>query len=425
MQSTELTRQLDRGVTRGSAHGPALITRRRALGLLGGAGLALGLTACGDNDEPSYSSLSTPTLTPEPAATETQGPISSPVAGYNDPEKWIGRTITVAAWGGDYQDAQEEAFFDPFAQATGASFQIKIADTARFMEQVEQESVSWDVITFPMEQVLSLARTGYLEPIDYAVVDKSQLFPEIALQYGVGAAFFSTVIVYPGGSSDVPQGWEDFWDVQPLVEGEEPDPLQLRALRHNPVGTLEFALLSDGVAKEDLYPLNVERAFARLDLIRDHVAVWYEDGKQPIELVVAGQVGMASAWNVRPWQLGVGDEVRYQWYGGMLSADAWVVPKGAPNRDLAMDFINFATRAVPSANFGRLVPYGPVNPNAFDLLRPDRAQTLPSSLVNKSVQFVQNWNWWADNLDALTLRFDDWLLTEPVAPGTPTPTATS
>lgn len=394
------------------------VDRRRAFGLVGGAGLAIGLSACGADSR--SEETATETAEPEPTVVKTQPPIGSPVPGYTDSGRWLGRTLTVAAWGGDYQQAQEEAFFDPFSVATGSSFQIKIADVERLIEQVDQGVVAWDVLTLPMEEAQSLARLGYLEPIDYAVVDKTQLFPEIAFAHGVGAAFFSTVIVYPGASSNVPQGWEDFWDVAPLVEGETPDPLNFRALRHSPVGTLEFALLSDGVSHQDLYPLDVDRAFARLDVLREHVAVWYEDGKQPVELVVAGQVGMASAWNVRPWQLGVTEEVRFQWYGGMLSADAWVVPRGAPNRDVAMDFINFATRAVPSANFGRLVPFGPVNPSAFELLRRERAQELPSSFVNKSVQFVQNWSWWADNLEALTLRFDEWLLTEPLPAGSPT-----
>src|SRR5690606_3042247 len=117
--------------------------------------------------------------------------------------------------------------------------------------------------------------------------------------------------------------------------------------------------------------------------------------------------------------LGVENDVRMQWYGGMLSAEAWVVPKGAPNQDVAMDFINFATRAVPQANFGRLVPFGLVNPDAFPLLHKVRADLLPSSPANRSVQFVQNWNWWADNLEALTQRFDDWLLSTPEETSSP------
>lgn len=411
---------------KGDAH-TRRVNRRQALSFAGAAGLTSVLAACGSSKPKGTTVPDTATTVPTASATATievtptatQEPITTQVAGYADAQKWSGRTLTVAAWGGDYQDAQEAAFFNPFAAAAGASIQIKTADDARMMDQVNQGSVSWDLITFPMEEVLSLARGNYLEPIDYAVIDKTPLFPEIALQYGVGAAFFSTVIVYPGGSSHVPQSWEDFWDVQPLIEGQDPDPMTMRALRRYPVGTLEFALLADGVETANLYPLDIERSFKSLDKIRDHVAVWYEDGKQPVELVMGGQVGMASAWNVRPWQLGVADQVRFQWYGGMLSADAWVVPRGAPNKDVAMDFINYATRAVPSANFGRLVPYGPVNTESLKLLRPDRAQQLPTSPVNRSVQFVQNWNWWADNLEPLIDRFEDWLLAEPTPTASP------
>ena len=330
----------------------------RTAGLLSG-GVVLGACGGDEDDEPETPSPPTPSPTPELSPTPTQAVIASPVAGYTDPEKWSGRTLTFAGRAGDYQDAQEQAFFEPFAAATGVSIQIETADENRLQSQVDGESVSWDLVNFPMEDVLTLARDNYLEPIDYDVVDKSVLFPEIALQYGVGAAFFSTVIVFPAGTDDAPQDWVDFWDVPPPVDGDEPEPTTLRALRHSPVGTLEFALLADGVAIDELYPLDVDRAFASLDRIRHSVLVWYEDGKQPIELVVAGQVGNGERLERAAWQLRSPTLVRIQWYGGMLSADAWVVPRGAPNRDIAMDFINYATRAVPSANFGLLVPYGP------------------------------------------------------------------
>jgi putative spermidine/putrescine transport system substrate-binding protein len=396
------------------------LSRRGAFGCFAVLGTGALLSGCGgDSDDPDVATTPTVTPTQEPSPAPTYAPITDQVPGYADPEKWAGRTLAIAGRGGDYQDAQEDALFDPFAAATGAAIQIKIADTDRLQEQVDQDAVSWDVLTMPVEDVLTLARDNYLEAIDYAVVDKSQLYEDIVLQYGVGAAYFSTVMVYPPDSTNAPLSWSDFWDVPPLTEDEEPDPMILRALRHTPVGNLEFALLADGVATSELYPLDVERAFASLDLIRDHVLVWYEDGKQPIELVIAQQVGMASGWNVRPWQLGLENEVRIQWYGGMLSADAWVVPRGAPNRDVAMDFINYATRAIPQANFGLLVPFGPVNSGAFALIPDDRALVLPSSPLNRSIQFVQNWNYWADNLEALSTRFDDWLLTTPEDSGTP------
>jgi putative spermidine/putrescine transport system substrate-binding protein len=341
--------------------------------------------------------------------------IGSPVPGYTDNTRWAGRTLNVAGWGGDIQAAQGVAYFDPFATDTGADVQVKKADMDRLKEQVDAEEVVWDVLTLPAEDALALARTNYLEPIDFAVVDKTALVPEIVLQYAVGADFFSTVIVYPAGSERPPASWADFWNVGPPEEDGSIALADTRTLRRSPIGTLEFALIADGVAMADLYPLDLERAFASLEKIRNNVVAWYEDGKQPIELIIAEQAAMGSAWNVRAWQLGVPTAIGTTWQGGMLSADMWVVPRGAPNKDVAMDFINYATRAIPSANFARIVPYGPVNLDSPGLLDEERLLELPTAPANMAAQFIQNWTWWAHNSEAVTTRFEDWLLTEPEA----------
>jgi putative spermidine/putrescine transport system substrate-binding protein len=379
--------------------------------------IALGLAACGKDDDPNPSIPEIPS-TSTVEAVSTQEVLGSPVAGYGDPTRWAGRTLNVAGWGGDIESAQGVAFYEPFQAATGAVLQIKKADIDRLKEQVDSEEVAWDVLTLPAEDALALARANYLEPIDFAVVDKTALVPDIVLQYSVGASFFSTVIVYPSDELEPPTGWVDFWNIGAPAEDGSIDPRDLRALRKSPIGTLEFALIADGVEMDALYPIDLERAFASLEKIRANVIAWYEDGKQPIELLIADQTGMASAWNVRAWQLGVTQQVGTQWAGGMLSADMWVVPRGAPNKDIAMDFINFSTRAIPSANFGRLVPFGPVNTDSAALLDIDRLTEMPTAPQNFVSQFVQNWAWWADNVEAVTTRFENWLLEEPDA--TPT-----
>jgi putative spermidine/putrescine transport system substrate-binding protein len=167
------------------------LNRRHVLGIVVAAGTSSWLASCrGDSEEPEVTPTPTATAAPEPTPAPTYSPITDQVPGYTDPEKWSGRTLAIAGRGGDYQDAQENAFFDPFALATGASIQIKIADTSRLREQVDQGEVSWDVLTLPMEDVLTLARENYLDSIDYAIVDKSQLFEDIALQYGVAPRIF-------------------------------------------------------------------------------------------------------------------------------------------------------------------------------------------------------------------------------------------
>ncbi len=390
-------------------------TRRSLLGAAV-SGAALSLSGCGfGDDDPEVEPTAEPTALPEVTQAPpkpTQAPIESPVAGYLDPERWAGRSLVVTSPAlGDTLDAINEAFLDAFAAATGAAVrhqELGRDGVSSLTSQVDAGEVVWDVALIPTEEVLGLARGGYLTAIDYNVVDKTALYPELTMQHGVGARLYSTAMVYPAQAEEPPSGWDDFWNLD-LFMGT-------RALRRSPVGTLEFALLADGVAMDDLYPLDTARAFASLDRIRD-ATQFYEDGKTPVEFVRTGQAGLASAWSVRTALPDVQSLVETQWNGGMLGADSWVIPRGAPNNDVAMSFVNFATRAVPTANYSRLENFGPVNPGALELLREDIVKAAPNGPGNMDGQFFQNWAFWTEQVEPLTAQFEDWLL-NPV--GSPT-----
>jgi putative spermidine/putrescine transport system substrate-binding protein len=392
------------------------MSRRALVGT--GVGL-LTLMGCSTGDDgPEPTPTPEPTVLPELTQVPpppTQPPITSPVAGYLDPQRWAGRSLVVTSPAlGDPLEALAEAFFDAFATATGATVQHRELGRdglASLTSQVTDSEVVWDVALIPTEDVLPLAQGGYLAPIDYNVVDKTLLYPELCFQHGVGARLYSTVIVYSAAEPEAPSGWEDFWDLD-LFAGT-------RSLRRSPIGTLEFALLADGVPVEKLYPLNVPRAFASLDRIRD-ATQFYEDGKSPVEFVRTGQSGLASAWNVRTDLPDVQSLVKVQWNGGMMAADSWVIPRGAPNADVAMSFVNFATRAVPSANYTRLESFGPVNKDAIVLLREDTVAMLPNAPEHFDVQFFENWPWWAEQREPLTARFEDWLLNPVASPAAAT-----
>src|SRR5690606_4839856 len=126
--------------------------------------------------------------------------------------------------------------------------------------------------------------------------------------------------------------------------------------------------------------------------------------------------GLASAWSVRTALPDVQSLVETQWAGGMLGADSWVIPRGAPNNDVAMSFVNFATRAVPTANYSRLENFGPVNPGALELLREDIRDSEPNGPGNMEGQFLQKWAFWTEQVEALTAQFEDWLLNPIGAP---------
>lgn len=385
------------------------VTRRTAL--LAGFSVPLVLTGCGSSDDVPDLPLATNTPAPTQAPpTPTQEPVASPVAGYQDPGRWEGRTLTVATAGvSEFLDDLTACFFQAFTDDTGCA--VEHASFGReglesLISQVESGTINWDVVLLPTSQVLELSNLGVLEAIDYDIVNGDRLYPELMMQHGVGAMLYSTTMVYSVSNETPPDSWADFWDLS-LFGGN-------RALRKSPVGTLEFALLADGVQMDELYPLDVERAFAVLESIRP-ATIFYEDSKQPVELVSSGQVGLASSWTVRTTLPDVASLVIPHWNGGMISADAWVTPRGSENADVAMSFINYATRAVPSANFSGRQPFGPVNKDALALMREDIVETLPNSPEHLAVQFFENWSYWRDKRQAMNARFEEWFLNPPKA----------
>lgn len=372
--------------------------------------MPLVLAACGEEDGPEL-----PVETPTPAPTQaeptpTMEAVASPVSGYQDPNRWDDRTLRVATAGvAEFLDDLTECFFDAFANDTGANVEhlsLNREGINGVQTQVESGEIEWDVVLMPSNQVLELSNLGVLAAIDYDVVVGDNLYPEVMMQHGVGAMLYSTTMVYSVSAETPPEGWGDFWDLS-RFDGT-------RALRRSPVGTLEFALLADGVPIDELYPLDEDRAFAVLESIRD-ATLFYEDGKQPVELVRTGQVGLASAWTVRTTLPDVASLVKPHWSGGMISADAWVTPRGSENADVAMSFINYATRAVPTANFSGRQPFGPVNKDALALMRDDIVESLPNSDEHLKVQFFENWSYWRDKREALVARFEEWLLNPPEA----------
>ena len=74
-------------------------------------------------------------------------------------------------------------------------------------------------------------------------------------------------------------------------------------MRRVPDVNLEFALLADGVPSEQVYEVlstqeGLDRAFRKLDTIKDQV-VWWEAGAQAPQLLADGEVAMSTAYNGR------------------------------------------------------------------------------------------------------------------------------
>jgi putative spermidine/putrescine transport system substrate-binding protein len=242
------------------------------------------------------------------------------------------------------------------------------------------------------------------QDLDYDIIDTSGMAQEMVQPDGVAHLLFSTIIAYDMDRFPVgehPKGWEEFWDT-----GKFPG---RRALRDSPIGNLEFALIADGVPKDSLYPLDVERAFRKLDQIWANVTVWWQQGQQPIQLLVDGEVDLTSAFNGRVSSAkSEGESIEIEWTDGMMEPEYFVIPKGATNEVAANLLIDFAIDAVHQKRFVETISYGPTNRNAFVNLDLKKQAELPGSPSNAKEQFLIDGIWWATNYDEMLKRWNKW-----------------
>jgi len=64
-------------------------------------------------------------------------------------------------------------------------------------------------------------------------------------------------------------------------------------------GTLEMALLADGVQLDELYPLDIDRALRSLERLGRANIIWHNTNAEPIQQLTSGAVPLASCFNGR------------------------------------------------------------------------------------------------------------------------------
>ena len=318
------------------------------------------------------------------------------------------RTLYVNSWGGSYTAAQEAAYFKPFTAATGIQIRvITPVSYARVKAQVQTGSYQFDMTSVNSMLWLRASREGLAEPIDWSVVRRDALpaGAVVADGHGIACNIQGTNLCYrsdrfPRGG---PRSWADFWDVERF-------PGSRSLCVSDAPRSMIFALLADGVPRDQLYPLDIERAFRKLEAIKRHIKVWWREGNQSQQLIRDGEVEMMSIWNARATELKQqGVPVELVWEGAVRSTSTWCVLKGAPNRRLAWEFIAFASQARQQAEFNTRLYYGPIHPDAYAFIPREIAVQLPTHPDNLAVSVKEDDVWEADRIAQIEERFTAWL----------------
>ena len=321
------------------------------------------------------------------------------------------RDLTVVSWGGNYQDAQREIYFEPFAAESGAPILEESWDGGYgvIAAKMETQPADWDVVQVETEELELGCADGLYETIDWELVGGEDQFMESAVsECGVGAIVWTTGLSYDADKlTTAPTGWNDFWDTEKFP-GK-------RALRRGPKYALEFALMADGVPVNEVYevlgtPEGVDQAFAKLDEIKADI-VWWEAGAQPIQLLASGEVVMTTAYNGRLAGINETEGTNFQivWPGSIYAIDSWVVLKDSPNKEAAFDFIRFASLPENQSKLPNFIAYGLPNIEAGEMLTEEVASELPTAPANLENAIALDGDFWVDNIEELNERFNAWL----------------
>lgn len=307
-------------------------------------------------------------------------------------------------WGGDAIDAMNEAFGKPFTADTGISvlYDGSGPTEGAITAQVQGGSPTWDLVDADPFSSQALGRKDLMEPIDYDIVDPAKQREGFGWEYSSSCYFYSYVIAYDATQFDTPPtSIADFFDAEKF-SGK-------RAMYKWGAGMWEAALLADGVAPADLYPLDLKRAHAKIEGFKEHIGAFWGGGAESQSLLLNGDVSMALIWNTRASLLekDTDGDISFIWQDGIVGPGGIGVLKGNPGgKEAAMKYIAATQDPARQAMLFELMGNGPSNPAADALIAEENRRFNPMDPENLPKQVPLDTDWYEENYGS---ALDDYL----------------
>ena len=311
---------------------------------------------------------------------------------------------------GPVHEARIKYIFDVLQEDYGVEKVTVVGtlDYALIEAQIRTNQIDWDVIDADAFFAARAAKEGWLEPIDYSILDPSQLLEGAAQEFfvlaGVGAHHIAWNTTQAYGEDEGPTSWVDFYDVEKFPGR--------RALRSTALQTLPGAALASGIAPADLYPLDLDAAFASLDSVRDSVVKWVDGGQPMQDLALAGEADLFNFYTSRCVTLKAdGEPIDFRFEQGTAEEADYVIIKGGPNTlqaqhavALAMNTPEFHKVLAEATNIGF------TNVLGMEMVDPAIRPLLTTAPENYAKLAPAGNDWWAENQPEAEQRFAEWIL---------------
>ncbi|MBS35398.1 MAG: spermidine/putrescine ABC transporter substrate-binding protein [Thiotrichales bacterium] len=324
-------------------------------------------------------------------------------------------TLTVTSWGGAYSMSQRKAYHEPFMKETG---NVVLEDEwagelAAVRSMVETNNYKWDIIDVETGPAIQGCDEGIFEPLDREKLglDEDDFIEGGLIECGLGTITWATVLAYRTDVYSVdsgPQNWADFFDTAKFAGKRS---LYKPSPQHN----FAIALQADGVAADEVWNVlrseeGVDRAFDKLSSIKGDM-IWWETGAMAPQLLADKEVVMASGWNGRFYSAVIDDNQPFHlvWDGQIYDFGYFVIPAGSPKMELAYEYLRFAGRPDRQGDQTNYISYGNARKGTEPYANPDILPHLPTYPPNLANAVKADAQWWADNGEDLTQRWNTWI----------------
>jgi mannopine transport system substrate-binding protein len=179
----------------------------------------------------------------------------------------------------------------------------------------------------------------------------------------------------------------------------------------DPWRVLAAALLADGVPNDALFPLDVDRAFRKLDDIRDAVTLWWKTGDQSVQGFRNGEYALGQIWLTRAKAMKTdGLPIAWSYKAAFLVGDRIALIKGAPNRDNALKLIAFwLDHPAVQAKACDVLSCTPPSIEAIALMSKEARSSMPTTADIKDSVIIPDAAWINANAAMLLQRWNSWV----------------
>ncbi|MDA7831114.1 extracellular solute-binding protein [Candidatus Pelagibacter sp.] len=344
--------------------------------------------------------------------------------------------VTVVSWGGAYTESQKLGYGDPAAKKLGIP--VNWVDYSGGLSEVKAQkeagAITWDIIDVYAMDTINGCDEGLFVEFDFdkdfgpgsdGAKASDDFFAPMPSKCAVGNILYSWNYAYNHDTigSKKPKTIKDFFNTKKFP-GK-------RALYGSAVSNLEIALAADGVKPgkggAKIYELlnteaGVQRALDKIAALCSDPnggCVPWSSGSKPPELLMSGEVVMATGWNGRFFGAQMsGAPLTQVWDGQGLDYQYMVMVKGGPNdsNGKAMKVLREMMSTEGLAGSAKHIAYAPFRKSSLDVIKKgepwykdgktNMLPEMPSSKKNTKNYFLVDAVFWADNGTELGEKFE-------------------